>query len=537
MKIVSVSEMAAIEKKADSGGLSYAQMMRNAGGSLARIVMQRYGSANPRCALGLVGSGNNGGDTLVALALMQRAGWQTIAYLVKDRKADDALVRELAERGGKVLIHSDGENEGDLIDAIQSCSLILDGILGTGFKLPLRGNVPDVLNMVAMYAGERVLIAVDCPSGVDCDSGACAPETLKAEMTVCMAAVKQGLVKPPAIGLTGEMVLAQIGLPEDAFSGIANPILAVERTYVNSILPERPADGHKGTYGKCLVAGGSVLYPGAPTLAAEAAYRVGAGLVCTAVPSAIYESVISRLPEAIWLMLPHDMGMLSSEAANLLISQMGKYDAMVVGPGLGDEKAPEGFMHALLNTGNQQTSTRQIGFLPGSKSKQSESSQPAMVIDADGLRLLAGIDDWHQRLERTAVLTPHPGEMAALTGMAIAEIQNNRAAIAQQYAEKWGHVLVLKGALTVVAGINKEMVLIPIATSALATAGTGDVLAGMIAGLMAQGAAAFEAAVAGAWLHGMAGLYAEKQHGQGASVIASDIIALLPCVLNDITAH
>jgi len=538
MRIVSVSEMVAIEKKADADGLTYETMMQNAGTRLAQIVMKRYGGMRPRNVLGLVGSGNNGGDTLVALKKMQQSGWQTCAFLMKKRSADDPFVRQLREAGGLVLPDGDAEKLDALVSAVQASAVILDGILGTGFKLPLRGTLPAAMQLVADYARDKVMIAVDCPSGVDCDSGTCAPETLQAELTVCMAAVKKGLLAQPAIGFAGEIRVADIGLDAMIFDAIANPISAVDRDMVQTLLPKREADSHKGTFGKAMIVGGSVLYPGAPTLAAEAAYRVGTGLVCTAIPSAIYDSVVSRLPESIWLMLPHEMGMANAEAAKVIQAQMSKYDAMLIGPGLGKDAVTQAFMQSLMVFDGKISASRQIGFLSAGDGEPGKTGeQPAMVIDADALRLLAKVDDWYTRLERMAVLTPHPGEMAALTGLSIAEIQKDRAEIAQQFSERWGHVVVLKGALTVVAAPEKPCCVIPIATASLATAGTGDVLAGMVTGLLAQGLTAFDAALAGAWLHGVAGLYAERQHGQSATILARDIIHHLPAVLKNNTAH
>jgi len=447
-------------------------------------------------------------------------------------------VRGLRELGGEVVPFHDPFNPETLIGAVHASQVILDGILGTGFKLPMRGKLPALLSLITAYSRDKVVIAVDCPSGVDCDSGDSAPETLQADLTICMAAMKQGMIKQPAIGMMGEIILADIGLPENAFDLIENKVNAADGAYVKSLLPERPSNAHKGTFGKCLVIGGSVPYPGAPTLAAEAAYRVGVGLVCTAIPSTIYDGLISRLPESTWLMLPHEMGMLNDEAAKILLQHLGRYNTILIGPGMGSEKATEGFIHNLLDTGKHKANMRPIGFISESDNEESSgNSLPAMVIDADGLRILAGIEDWPNKLKRKAVLTPHPGEMAALTGLTIKEVQQDRVAIAQQSADRWGHVMVLKGALTVVASPDEAATVIPIATSALATAGTGDLLAGMIAGLMAQGMDAYDAAISASWLHGVAGLNAERIHGQGASVLARDIIDQIPNALKKTTAQ
>jgi len=538
MRIVSVPEIIAIEKKAHADGLTYKQMMDNAGGALADIVLRRYAHVVPKLVLGLIGSGNNGGDTLIALREMQQSGWQTTACLIKERAMDDPLIQSLEKSGGIINAYYIKNYQDDLKRLVHTTSIILDGILGTGFKLPMRGTIPEVLKIVSAELGNKPIVAVDCPSGTDCDSGASAPETLRAEVTVCMAALKQGLVKMPAAGLTGEIIQAGIGLGPDAFDRIQNSVIAADSKFVSDFLPSRCADGHKGDFGKCIVIGGSVQYPGAPLLAAESAYRIGSGLVCTGVPGAIYDGVIGTLRESIWLVLPHEMGVLNEEAAKIVTHHAQKYDAMLVGPGLSFDKSTISFMRTLLDFDDKHSAPASIGFTATTKTKSKNTqNQPQFVFDADALRILPTIENWDKKLQKTAVLTPHPGEMAVLTGKTIKEIQNARLETARTFATTHGHVLVLKGATTIVASPDEVCSIVPFTTSALATAGSGDVLAGMITGLLAQGLDAYHAAVCGAWLHGAAGFYAGRQHGQEASVIARDIIHQVPDILNKITAR
>ena len=205
MRIVSVSEMNAIEKEANAAGLGYDRMMQNAGFSLAEIVMGRYGDSPNKQVLGMIGPGNNGGDTLIALAIMQRAGWNAIALLAKEHGKNDPLIETVTEQGGEI-IHFNGIAQKEILAPVfRASGVILDGLLGTGFKLPLRGAINEILILAASYGRNAHIVAVDCPSGTDCDSGQCAPETLNAEITVCMAAVKQGLLHLPAVGRAGEI--------------------------------------------------------------------------------------------------------------------------------------------------------------------------------------------------------------------------------------------------------------------------------------------------------------------------------------------
>ncbi|MCC6569919.1 MAG: NAD(P)H-hydrate dehydratase, partial [Anaerolineales bacterium] len=305
----------------------------------------------------------------------------------------------------------------------------------------------------------------------------------------------------------------------------------------SALLPELALDSHKGTFGTALVAAGSVNYTGAVVLAGEAAYRAGTGLVQLAIPASIHAAVAGQLPEATWVLLPHSTGVISSSASEVLLKNIERATALLIGPGLGTESATKEFIENLL-AGKSTPAKRKpaIGFVHEERdSKEAEkNSLPPMVVDADGLRLLAQIKDWQTKLPALSILTPHPGEMSALTGLSKEEIQEDRQAIANKFANEWGHVVVLKGAFTVIASPDGRTTIIPVASPALARAGTGDVLAGLIVGLRAQGLDAYDAAVAGAWIHAQAGLYAADDLGTTASVMASDVLNSISDVLSDL---
>ena len=535
MRRVNVAQMKALESQADAGGLSYDQMMANAGRALAQVIHQRYFLRPTRRVLGLVGSGNNGGDCLIALRHLATLGWQTKAYLLKTRAEVDAPLAEYRHAGGEVLACDDDPDFSNLRQETQRADLVLDGILGTGVKLPLKGNIQRALALLKEMEDLPVVVAVDCPSGVDCDSGKAAKECPPADLTVCMAAVKAGLLKQPALSLCGEICAVDIGLPDDLPAWAEVDVEVMDATTAAASMPERPAESHKGTFGACMIAAGSVNYCGAALLAARAAYRVGAGLVRVAVPGAIYDTLAGQMAEATWLMLPHTMGAINGEAAKVVRANLEKVNALLIGPGWGLASETRQFLENLLNEQSGGKPGMPIGFVtPQTQKAAGKRNLPALVIDADGLKLLAQIDNWHEKIE-SAVLTPHPGEMAVLSGLSIAHIQKEREAIAREYAQRWGQVLVLKGALTVIASPNGEVSVIPAATSALATAGTGDVLAGMITGLIAQGLTPYSAAKTAAWLHARAGVEAAQQLGSQAGVIAGDVVEQIPGVLNQIS--
>jgi hydroxyethylthiazole kinase-like uncharacterized protein yjeF len=538
MKLVTVSEMKAIEQAADEIGIKYSKMMEQAGQGVARWVNSTY--QNKGMVFGLVGSGNNGGDTLVALSELKKYGWNATACLVRSRPANDLLLERFLSSGGEVMVAESDPASSMLTTLLGQTDVLLDGILGTGFQLPLKPELAGLLsriNSVLQGASHPIhIIAVDCPSGVDCDRGEAAAECLPAEVTLCMAAIKIGLLRLPAFKLAGRLEVIDIGLPKDLAAWNEVDRYLVDAPMVRALLPERKMDSHKGTFGTALVVAGSTNYTGAALLAGKAAYRIGTGLVTMGVATPLHIALAGHFPEATWLLLPHSNGVITQAAANVIFMNLERVTALLLGPGWGLEDCTQSFLLHLLKGETSSGRRGEIGFLQpaGLRPVSMPASLPPLVIDADGLRLLSRIPDWMKLLPGPAVLTPHPGEMSALTGIPIHEIQANRLEIADRFAKEWGHVVVLKGAFTVIAGPEGRLAVISVATPALAKAGTGDVLAGLITGLRAQGVAPFNAAVAGAWIHAMAGLDAAKKMGNTASVLAGDVLNSVPNVISQL---
>ena len=293
---------------------------------------------------------------------------------------------------------------------------------------------------------------------------------------------------------------------------------------IRAWLPPRPPDAHKGTFGRALIVAGSARYVGAARLAGAAAVRAGAGLVTLALPGSIHSPVAAALAEATYLLLPDELGVLTEEALGVLGEQVPQYDALLVGPGLGRERATAAFVESLLRGSLER---RPVGFQRSTGHPKKERALPPLVVDADGLNILAESARWSETLPPGTILTPHPGEMSRLMGCTIAQVQADRVQVTRAQAQAWGHVVVLKGAFTVVASPNGQTVLLPFANPGLASGGTGDVLAGIIVALRAQGLEPFEAAVAGAYLHGVAGELARSSLGT-AGMSAGDLIHFLP---------
>jgi len=538
-KVITVDSMREIERAADAGGLTYAMMMENAGRSVAQRIMERIPEIAGRRVAILVGTGNNGGDGLVAGHYLAEAGGQVAAYLLRDRPADDTNLARFKEHGALVAVAESDQRGRVLRNLVGSADVVVDAVLGTGFRLPLEGLAQEVLATTAGILATRepkpFVVAIDCPSGVDCDSGAVAPEALEANLTVTLAAAKPGLFAFPGAGLVGRLVLGDIGLP-DGFPLLAKSDVDVaEPAQLRTWLPGRPRDAHKGTFGRAIIVAGSVNYPGAAVLAGEAAYRVGAGLVTLAVSSNLQGILAPQLPEATWVLLPNEMGAISEDAVAVLEPELANTQALLLGPGFGQDPSTLAFVGRLLrgNGGGRAG----MGFVhSGSGSAQAPAALPRCVVDADGLKLLAGIDRWWELLPERSILTPHPGEMAVLTRVAKDEIQRDRLGAARRAAAEWHQVVVLKGAYTVVADPAGRAAILPFATPALARAGTGDVLAGAIVGLVAQGMDTWQAGVLGAFLHGRAGELAAEMQEDEAAVMAGDVVACLAGALSELRA-
>ena len=532
-KIVTVAQMQQIEKDADANGLTYEMMMENAGRSIAEAILSIFPTMEGLRVAILVGPGNNGGDGLVVGHYLLQAGAEVTAILSKPRKESDAHLARLLGEGGRVVKAEDKRNLGR---SMMSADLFVDALLGTGFRLPLRGSAKDALEAVQRQLEKMenppFVVAVDCPSGLDCDTGAVAEACLPADVTVTLAAVKPGLLRFPGSNFSGEIVVGDIGLPDKQKLMRKIKVEFATVKEIRTLLPERPREGHKGSFGTVLVVGGSINYPGAVGLCAIGAYRVGAGLVTLAVPGPIQGYLVPLLPEATWIVLPHELGAINEGAADILHHEMARITCIVIGPGMGIEKTTRMFLDKFL-TVNTEGTREHIGFITEAADDGGEtvSDLPPFVIDADGLKLLNDIESWSSRIPEKCILTPHPGEMAVLTGESISDIQDDRIASALKWAKVWGHIVVLKGAHTVVASPDGRAMVMPFANSALAHAGTGDVLAGAISGTRAQGIAPYESAVLGAFIHGTAGLLAADFIGAEEGVLASEVADALPMAL------
>jgi len=526
--LIPVAAMQALEQRADAAGHSYAAMMEQAGTAVAQAILERYGA---RRVLILCGPGNNGGDGLVCARALHDAGLPVRVLLWKrsptPETGRDPHLESLLARGVNVAAFdmTPAAAEG-ATRRLNEADLLVDALLGTGANRAITGDLASLLELAQSALQNRRgrehplhVVAVDCPSGLRCDTGVVDALALPADLTVTFAFAKWGHFLFPGAGICGDVTVADIGIPlplmQEAAAGPERTFLLDAGT-VAAWLPDRPNVSHKGSFGKVMVVAGSVPYPGAASLACHAAGRVGAGLVTGAVPEPVWPVAAARLSEPTWLPLPARDGAVDLAAAEMVRRALGGYDALLFGCGLTQQPGAVAFVDALLASGTA-------------------PALPPTVIDADGLNCLAQMQEWPQRVRAAllhgCILTPHPAEFARLLGVHTGEVTAHRWALARRAAVEWQVVLLVKGPYTVIADPTGTLAVLPIATPALATAGTGDVLAGAIAGLLAQGVDPFRAACVAAWVHGQAGRRCADEMGP-AGTVAGDVAQRLPAVLH-----
>jgi ADP-dependent NAD(P)H-hydrate dehydratase / NAD(P)H-hydrate epimerase len=507
LKLVTSAQMLALEQAALAAGATVEQLMEQAGLAVAQEAWLSLGVVEGRRILVLVGPGNNGGDGLVAAAHLAEWGADVAVYMLLERSGDTYLDR-ISVHGVPAFVATEDSGYHSLQEALDGAELIVDALLGTGRSRPIEGSLADVLRRVNAAAGRPTppkIIAVDLPTGVDADSGRVDPLALAADMTVTFGFAKVGLYTLPGSDLAGQVQVVDIGLPKDAAAAL--PIELLSTPWLRERLPKRPTSANKGTFGRVLVVAGSTNYVGAARLAAEACYRVGAGLVTIACPASLQPMIAAAIPEVTWLPLADEDGTFGERAIDQIITEIASFDAMLIGPGLSQRP---GVADAVL---------RLLAAIP--------ANVRACVIDADALNALAVTPGWQERLTTPAILTPHPGEMARLLGGTVGEVQHDRLNVAVKASADWRQVVVLKGAHTVIAAPDGRAAVSPYANPLLATAGTGDVLAGAIAGLLAQGMEPFEAAASGVYLHALAADDLSEDLGDR-GMLASELLPALP---------
>jgi hydroxyethylthiazole kinase-like uncharacterized protein yjeF len=475
-------------------GVAGLDLMERAGASVARTV-ERVAPDGPVAVV--CGKGNNGGDGLVVARLLRDAGREvTVVCVAPPEELSGDARANLARLGGDEPVRMTA-------GALAQAAVIVDALLGTGFRGEPDGAVAEAIDAINA-AGAPVVVSVDVPSGVDASTGMVAATAVCAKFTVTFHAAKPGLWIHPGKAHAGEVETIDIGIPRGA-PGAAT--IGLSSPSVLAMLPRRGATSTKFTSGHVLVVGGSRGLTGAPRMAAHAAMRAGAGYVTACVPASLQAIIASAPPpELMTRGLPDDDdGGLRADGVASVLETTERGGALALGPGLGRGDGAAAFARALAR-----------------------EAKVALVLDADGLNAHAGrLSDLADRGAPT-VLTPHAGELGRLLELDSGEIERERFRHARAAAEQARAVVVLKGDDTLIADPSGRVAVSPGGSPALATAGTGDVLTGVIAALLAQGLDAFTAAAAGVSLHAAAGREAARRQGAAEGVLATDVIAALP---------
>jgi ADP-dependent NAD(P)H-hydrate dehydratase / NAD(P)H-hydrate epimerase len=510
MKIVTIAQMQQAERGCSQFGVSLDMLMQNAGKAVAEEIGCLIGDLHKQNILVLVGPGNNGGDGLVAARYLHDWGARGVrVYLCGQRPNDDANLREVTVRGIPRYKMEDDIDLNQFNEWLFEATIVLDAVFGTGKSRPVSGTVSRILNSLDEAKKHRPhlnIMALDLPSGLNADTGTVDPSTPAADHTLTLGFPKIGLFNLPGAEKAGNIAVVDIGIPASLVESLNIELLDSE--LVRSLLPKRPLVSHKGTYGKVLAIAGSMNYIGAAYLACSASLRVGAGLTTLALAQSLQPILASKLTEVTYLPLPEDkLGYISAQALLLISRQSSQYDTLLIGCGLGTPQSHIDLVNSLLF--------------------DSQVKLPSLVLDADGLNIVSDTPGWWERFTTDSILTPHAGEMSRLLHLPVEEIQANRLETARQSAVKWHKTVVLKGAYTVIAAPDGRVRVSPFASAGLATAGTGDVLAGAIAGFVAQGLQLFDAASCGVYVHGLAGKMVEAEFGN-AGMLASDLLPVLP---------
>ena len=519
--LVTPAEMRSAEAAAAASGRGARDLMRAAGEAIAAWLAEHIPLADdqPR-AVALAGPGNNGGDALAALAILAERGWRCAALLV-----DRGEFGDLPASPDALALVSRSR-----LEQLEEFNVILDGIYGIGGRADLSPTARNALGAAhrARAATGVPIVAVDLPSGVDAETGAACDDAARADATLCLGLPKLGLIREPAATHAGELYTLPIGIPEPRLPG--RPRL-MDAAVARALLPTRSATAHKNTVGSLLVIGGAPTYYGAPRMTGMAAARVGAALVTLAVPRPLVPVIAAAVPELTFVALPDNDGAAAADTIDRYVRERGaRYTAAVVGPGLGRSDATVMLLSRIL----RRQGTAPVAA-PGQPHRPSQRVRDLpLVLDADALNWLAEQPDWAATAPPARwVLTPHPGEMARLTGMRAAQIVSDAPSAAAEAARGWNQIVVLKSGFTTIAAPDGRTCLAPRATPELATAGTGDVLAGTIGGLLAQGLEPFDAARLGVYIGAMAGRGLLRDPGIG-TVIATDLIEALPLSLREL---
>lgn len=513
MKVLTGEEMRGVDRTAIQDlGIPGPVLMENAGVQVVKAIQENLGSIRDKHIAIFIGRGNNGGDGFVVARHIDNLGGHARIYLLShpDTIEGDAKVNLdiISKMNIEIIPVYDEESIDQIEQELLGFDIIIDAILGTGIKGTVKGHFAAVIEVINKTP--RFVIAVDIPSGLSTDTGQICGCCIHAQKTVTFARPKLGLLLYPGVDYVGELIIADIGIPPAIEENDQFKTSLITPKMLSPQLEKRTGDTHKGTYGKAFILAGSPGFTGAAALASQAALLSGAGLVTAGVPKSLNPILETKLTEVMTLPLPETSdGTLALSALDTILSFAKSAQSLAFGPGVSLHEE----LFVLLKELIKQTPV-------------------PMVIDADGLNLIAKNPDILKEANAPIILTPHPGEMARLVGTTIPEIQSNRLTIARNFAKNYQVILVLKGAHTLIARPDGQIFINTTGNPGMSSGGTGDVLTGLMAGLIAQKFEPAFAAITSVYLHGLAGDQAAVKKGER-SLIASDLLEQLPDIIQE----
>ncbi len=502
--------MAVAEKNAEKAGLSSRLLMENAGREIVAFLLAQFPKSLEQGVIVLCGKGNNGGDGFVVARILHSYGYpvQVIFSGESDQGKGDAQenARIFKQFGGEIIPLKNLDATNTFLHCFLRCGMIVDALYGTGFRGELRDIEESLVEFVNAFADKHhvPIVSVDIPSGVQGETGEVVGRCVFSDVTIALGSLKIGHILSPGARACGDVFVADIGIPQALLEGGKVSRTLITEEQVAALFQEkfpRSSYCHKGSRGKVLVVGGSPGYFGAGKLAAETALRSGAGLVSLLLPESVANTLSTELCEVIAHFYPDNN--LESFVESRLETFLSGWDSIVLGPGLSQSE-------------NAKKLT--VGVLRFSK-----KLEKPIVIDADALNILSGIDNYPALLGKHCVLTPHPGEMARLTKSDVEVIEGARFEVTTALSERCQSTVILKGGRSVISSAAGELSVSPVSTPVLATAGSGDVLSGVIGMLLSRGFSPFEASSAGVFIHGSAGELLQDDHPEGVGVVSGDI--------------
>lgn len=503
MLVVTGRQMKEIDRTAiEEFGIPGLSLMEKAGNCLFEEVMQELKGDDFKEVFIICGAGNNGGDGYVLARKLVNRYIPVKVYSTVDPEELTGDARINYERFieldyGITVLNSQNEIN-KFQEEIQSEGLIVDAILGTGLTRTVENNIEEIIHII--NDSKKRIYSVDIPSGIGADNGKVYKAAIKAHKTITFQLPKLGCILYPGAEYSGELVIKDIGIPNEAIQKNSPDIFLIDKDFVKNILPHREKDIHKGNCGKLFIIAGSKGMAGAAVLACRAALRSGIGLVTAGIPAGILDIIQISVPEAICKPLGNEENIeIDISCLTSILEGAQQSDVIAIGPGMGKNPDIQSIVKKLI-----------------------EEAQVPLIIDADGLNAIGERADAFFKGDKSIVITPHPGEMSRLTGLDISQINENRIDIAREYSKKWGTIVILKGARTVIAIPDGKVYLNITGNPGMAAAGSGDVLTGILSSFVSQGFSVDKAAIAAVFIHGRAGdMMAEKFGEYG--LIAGDM--------------